>query len=63
MLVLSRKRMESIVIDGSVTVTVLEAKPGKVRLGVQAPAHVTIDREEIHERKQKERRDDGRREY
>jgi carbon storage regulator len=40
MLVLSRKLNESIVIDGDITVTVVEVRGDKVRLGVQAPKEV-----------------------
>ena len=37
MLVLSRKRNESIVIDGSIVITVIEIRGDKVRLGIEAP--------------------------
>jgi len=47
MLVLSRKRNESIVIDGSIVVTVVEIRGDKVRLGIEAPREVSIHREEI----------------
>jgi carbon storage regulator len=50
MLVLSRKRGESIVVDGEITITVVENCRGRVQLGIDAPAHVTIHREEIHRR-------------
>lgn len=51
MLVLTRKVNEAIVIAGKVRVVVAEVKGEKVRLGVQAPQDVTVDREEIHVRK------------
>lgn len=54
MLVLSRRRHEAIVIDGRVKVTVLTLSPSRVELGVEAPPHVSVDREEIHMRKQVE---------
>ena len=47
MLVLSRKRNESIVINDQVVVTVLEVRGDKVRLGIQAPRDVPIHRSEI----------------
>ena len=50
MLVLSRKRGESIVVDHEITITVVETSRGRVQLGIDAPAHVTIHREEIHRR-------------
>ena len=47
MLVLSRKRNESIVIDGSIVITVVEIRGDKVRLGIEAPREVPIHRKEI----------------
>lgn len=47
MLILSRKVGEAIAINEDVIVRVLEVKGGQVRLGVQAPDHVTVHREEI----------------
>jgi carbon storage regulator len=47
MLVLSRKRNESIVIDGSIVITVVEIRGDKVRLGIEAPREVPIHRQEI----------------
>jgi carbon storage regulator len=48
MLVLSRKRGERIVIDQRVTVTVLEVRGDRVKLGFDAPMEMPIHREEIH---------------
>lgn len=48
MLVLTRKLNESIVIDGVITVTVLDvAKNGTVRLGISAPRHHQVYRQEL----------------
>ena len=49
MLILGRRVGESIVIDGGITVVVLACDKGGVRLGMQAPDHVTILRGEIVE--------------
>jgi carbon storage regulator len=49
MLVLSRKKNESIVIDGNIVVTVVEIKGDKVRLGIVAPAEVPVHRSEVFE--------------
>lgn len=49
MLVLSRKKSESIVIDESIVITVVEIRGDKVRLGIQAPREVPIHRSEIHQ--------------
>lgn len=49
MLVLSRSVGERLVIgDGSITVTVMEAKGSQVRLGIDAPKSVSVHREEIY---------------
>jgi carbon storage regulator len=47
MLVLNRKIDEQVVIGRNITVTVLEIKQGRVRLGVSAPREVSIHREEV----------------
>ncbi len=47
MLVLSRKRLESIVIDERVKVTVLSIKGNQVRLGIEAPDDMGILRGEL----------------
>jgi carbon storage regulator len=51
MLVLSRKVDQAIVIAGKVRVVVAEIRGEAVRLGVQAPRDIAVDREEIHVRK------------
>jgi carbon storage regulator len=51
MLVLTRQIGEEIVIDNSIRVTVLSIHHGKVRLGVDAPRSVSVDRAEVHARK------------
>jgi len=52
MLVLSRKAGERIYIGDDIVVTVITSGNGKVRLGIEAPSHVSIDREEVRLRKQ-----------
>lgn len=47
MLVLSRKIEESIIIDSNITVTVLDVRGDKVKLGISAPKDVTVNREEV----------------
>lgn len=47
MLVLSRKRNESVVINDQIVVTVVEVRGDKVRLGIQAPRDVPIHRSEV----------------
>lgn len=57
MLVLSRKRGEAIRIHDDIVVTVIQLGRGRVQLGIQAPAHVTVNREEIHLRSRGAERD------
>lgn len=47
MLVLSRKCQEKLVIGGNITVTILEVRGGRVRLGIDAPADVAVHRLEV----------------
>jgi carbon storage regulator len=54
MLVLSRKKNETIVIGSSVSITVLEVRGDKVRLGILAPKEVTVDRKEVHDAKERQ---------
>jgi len=49
MLVLSRKKNESIIINDNITVTVIEIRGDKVRLGIEAPKDVTVHRREVYE--------------
>ena len=47
MLVLSRKKNESIVINDDIKVTIVEIRGDKVRIGVEAPASVSVHRQEV----------------
>src|SRR5262249_36900050 len=49
MLVLSRKKNESIVINNDITVTVVEIRGDKVRLGIVAPKDVPVHRQEVYD--------------
>lgn len=49
MLVLSRKKNESIVINDDITIVVVEIRGDKVRLGVDAPKEVPVHRQEVYE--------------
>lgn len=50
MLVLSRKRGEKIRISNTITVTVVEVKGDKVRIGIDAPGNIEVHREEIYDK-------------
>jgi len=54
-LILTRRVGETLMIGDNVTVTVLGTKGSQVRLGVNAPRDISVHREEIYERIQKEK--------
>jgi carbon storage regulator len=47
MLILSRRTDEKIVIGDNITVTIIEVRGDQVRLGINAPKHVKVYREEV----------------
>lgn len=49
MLVMTRKRDESILVDRNIEITVVEIRGDKVRLGVNAPKEVPVHRREVFE--------------
>ena len=49
MLVLSRKKNDSIVINNDITIVVVEIRGDKVRLGVEAPKEVPVHRREVYD--------------
>lgn len=57
MLILSRRVGEALVIDEDVTVTVLSVRGNQVQLGVKAPKHKSVHRDEIFERIKNERKE------
>ena len=59
MLVLSRKINESIVIDGNIIITVVRTGWNSVRIGVDAPKEVRIDRSEVVERREQQTVQEG----
>ncbi|KZY70171.1 carbon storage regulator [Oleiphilus sp. HI0071] len=55
MLILTRRVGETLMVGDDVTVTVLGVKGNQVRIGVNAPKDVSVHREEIYQRIQKEK--------
>lgn len=54
MLILSRNQNEAIHIGDDIKVVITEVKGGQVRVGIQAPKHVGVYREEIYKRIQQQ---------
>lgn len=47
MLVLTRQRDEAIIINGNIKVTIVDIRGDRVRLGIEAPKEVPVNREEV----------------
>jgi len=59
MLVLSRKKNESIIINDDITIIVVEIRGDKVRLGIEAPKTVTVHRQEVYDAIQEQEKRGG----
>ncbi len=59
MLILTRRAGETLMVGDDVTITVLGVKGNQVRIGVNAPKHVSVHREEIYQRIQREKNPTG----
>ena len=55
MLVLSRQRDETIIIGDDIEITIVDIKGEKVRLGISAPAHVSVHRKEVYDKIEREK--------
>ena len=47
MLILTRRLGESIIIEDNIKVTVIDINKQQIKLGIDAPKHITINREEV----------------
>ena len=54
MLILTRRMNETLMVGDDVSVTVLGINGNQVRIGVQAPRHIPVHRQEIYEKIKKE---------
>ncbi|MDR2578752.1 MAG: carbon storage regulator CsrA [Chitinispirillales bacterium] len=50
MLVLTRKKEEMIRIDGNITIKIIDIDNRQVKLGIDAPRHIAVNREEVYQR-------------
>lgn len=57
MLILTRKKDESLIINGNIEVRIVAIDDGKVKLGIDAPREVEIHRKEIFEKIENENKE------
>ena len=50
MLILSRKKEESLIINGQIEVKIIEVVNGSVKLGIVAPKNVAVHRKEVYQK-------------
>ena len=49
MLILTRKKGESIIISGNIEIQIMNIEDGKVKIGIEAPKEVSVFRSEVLE--------------
>ena len=54
MLILTRKKNESVIIDGNIEVKIIELEDGRVKIGIEAPREIEILRKELYDQMQEE---------
>lgn len=59
MLVLSRKRNQTIMIGDDIKIVIVEIRGDKVRVGIEAPSHIPVHRREIYDAIKAERQAAG----
>jgi carbon storage regulator len=59
LLILTRREGENIIIGDDVTISVLGIKGNQVRIGIDAPKNVSVHREEIYARIQRQKENDN----
>lgn len=57
MLILTRKKNESLIINGNIEITIVALDDGKVKIGIDAPKSVEIHRKEVYEKIQAENKE------
>lgn len=56
MLILSRRKNESVIIDGKIEIAVVDIKGDQVKIGIEAPRNVKVFRSEVFQAMQDENR-------
>lgn len=54
MLILSRKKDESIIIDDTIEISIVDIRGDQVKLGIKAPANIKVYRQEVYDAIQSE---------
>jgi len=57
MLILTRKKEESIIINGNIEIQIIAIEEGKVKIGINAPKDIEIFRSEVFEKIQSENKE------
>ncbi len=57
MLILSRKKHESIIVDGKIEIQIIDIGDGRVRIGIDAPKSMEIHRKEVYQKIYEENED------
>jgi len=59
MLVLSRQKGESIMINDNIEIVIVDVHGDKVRLGITAPRNISVHRKEVYDMIQREKKNQG----
>ena len=54
MLILTRKKDESIILNGNIEIKIIDIEDGKIKLGIEAPREVDIVRKELYDKVEEE---------
>lgn len=54
MLVLTRFKGQSVIIDDDIELTILSVQGNQVKIGIKAPSEISVHRKEVHQRIQQE---------
>lgn len=57
MLVLTRKAEEGIIIGDDIKITIIDVKGNSIRIGIDAPRHMKVHRQEVYDKIKEENRE------